>query len=343
MRMRTLHRQSGFTLVEVMIAATVLTIVMASMIVGMQQEAKNLGDLVTNTHRERSAQVVMHRIEMELEFAAGATTDAWTSGAVNGGSSSMVVDNSLGFPPIGTLLVDPGGLGVERIDYTGLNRTTHTFTGMTRGVQCTNPSAHANGIRVHWAGGATALENQIAPPASTWDGQAASPTGPVFFRGDGTGFSFRVPTDPGGGNDYFDATGIRWGSEVDGAPNANGWSCLWFQPIRQLTEAQANRDINEDGDTADVFDVGQIQLLRWDSATNGGGVTRVNLCPPIVLQEVCNYGGDLDADGFADPIFLWNPFQGSLSIQMFITPGMHNQRASIKRIATTLYLRNGAL
>lgn len=336
-------RRAGFTIVEVMIASTIITIVMAAMIVGMQREAKNLGDMVTNTHRERSAQVVMHRIEMELEFAAGANTDAWTSGTSTAGSSTLMVDNSLGFPPMGTLLVDPGGFGVERIDYSGLDRSTHTFTGLDRGVQCTNPSGHANGVRVHWAGGATALENQIAPAASQWDGQAASPTGPVFFRGDGTGFSFRVPTDPTGGNDYFDAGGIRWGSEVNGNPNANGWSCLRFVARRQLTEAEANRDINQDGDQDDTFDVGQIELVRWDSANNGGNPTQVNLCPPIVLQEVCNYGGDLDADGFADPIFLWDPFRGSLSIQMFITSGMHNQRANVQRIATTLYLRNGAL
>ena len=335
--------RAGFTLVEVMIAATIMTVIMASMIVGMQREAQNLGDLVTSTHRERSAQVVLHRVEQELEFAAGAATAAWLTGAISGGTSSLTVDTSLGFPPSGTLLVDPSNFGIECMDYTDLSRTTNTFSGMDRGAQCTTPTGHANGVRVYWAGGATVLENQIAPPASQWDGQSNGPNGPIFYRGDGTGFSFRIPTDPTGGTNYFDATGIRWGSKVNGNPSAGGWSAIHFVSSRQINEALANTDINQDGDQDDTFDLGQLFLERWDAFANGVPASRVALCPPIVLQEQCNYAGDLDGDGFNDPIFLWNPQDGSLRIQMFIMSGMFNERANISRLATTLYLRNGAL
>ncbi|MEZ5973932.1 MAG: hypothetical protein R3E96_03540 [Planctomycetota bacterium] len=325
-----------------MITATILTIIMA-MIVGMQREAKNLGELVTTTHRERAAQVVMHRIEQELEFAAGSAAAGWLSSAATAAGTTATFDSSLGIPPTGTLLFEPGTVSEERADYTGLDRSTHTITGMTRGVQCTGGFGHPSGVRAYWAGSAVALEDQAGPPASQWDGQAASPSGPIFFRGDGTGFSFRVPTDPAGGTNYFDATGIRWGSEVAGAPSLNGWSALTFRASRQLTEVQANRDLNLDGDTADTFDVGQIMLLRWDAMANGAADTEVALCPPIVLQEVCNYGADLNNDGFEDPMFLWDPTDGSLRVQLFIVSGTHNGRAQLSRTATTIYLRNGAL
>jgi hypothetical protein len=178
---------------------------------------------------------------------------------------------------------------------------------------------------------------------SQWDGQALTAEGPLFFRGDGTGFSFRVPTDPLGGSQYFDATGIRWGSKVAGAPTTNGWSALTYNPVRQITEAEVQTDINGDGDSFDTFTIGQIRLVRWDAFNNGGASDDVALCPPIVVQELCNYGGDLDGDGFADPLFLWNPADGSLRINLTTYSGIQNERAAIQRVANTLYLRNGAL
>ncbi|MEZ6020170.1 MAG: hypothetical protein R3F17_08730 [Planctomycetota bacterium] len=81
---------------------------MASMIVGMQREAKNLGELVTTTHRERAAQVVMHRIEQELEFAAGSAAAGWLSSAATAAGTTATFDSSLGIPPTGTLLFEPG-------------------------------------------------------------------------------------------------------------------------------------------------------------------------------------------------------------------------------------------
>ncbi|HPF13265.1 MAG: prepilin-type N-terminal cleavage/methylation domain-containing protein [Planctomycetes bacterium] len=334
---------SGFTLVEVIIASSILAILMASMMVGMQSESKHLGEQVTTTHRERAAQVLLHRMEQELTFAAGAATSAWLGSGVSGGSGTLTVDTSVGFPPSGTLLLEPGSASEERVDYTGLDRTSQRFEGLDHGVQCTDPRSHAAGTRVYWASTAAAIENQVAPAASAWDGRANGPFGPIFYRGDGTGFSFRVPTDPAGNHQYFAGNDIRWGAKIGSGPSANGWSCLQFVAQRQITEAQAAVDLNADGDLDDTFDLGQIRLRSWDAFQNGEAETTVSLCPPIVLQEVCNYGGDLDNDGFEDPLFLWDPADGSLHIELFVLTGMHNQRAQTSRLASTLYLRNGAL
>ncbi len=345
MRVTTPHSnpKAGFTLLELTIAAALMTVIMASMIVGLQSEAKNLSEMATASHRERSAHVVMQRIEEALEFAAGTAPAAWLNQNMGGGDNTVQVDSAAGFPPTGTLLIEPGTPREERVSFTGLNPVTNTFTGLVRGIHCTAPASHENGVRIYWAGGAAALDNQVGPPASQWDGQALTAEGPLFFRGDGTGFSFRVPTDPAGGTDFFDATGIRWGSKVDGDPSINGWSALAYVPTRQVAEADLQTDINGDGDQIDSFNLGQIRLQRWDSVNNNVPITDVALCPPIVAQELCNFGGDMDGDGFQDPLFLWNPSDGSLRIRLTIVSGLQNTRAVVNRIANTMYLRNGTL
>ena len=335
--------KAGFTLLELTIAAAVMAIVMASMIVGLQSEAQNLSEMTTTSHRKRSAQVLLHRVEEALEFAAGTAPAAWLINNIGPGDGSLQVDSSAGFPPNGTLLLEPGTARAERVTFTGLDPVTHTFSGLDRGQRCTTPASHENGTRAYWAGAACALENQLGPPVAQWEGQALTAEGPLFFRGDGTGFSFRVPTDPAGGTDYFDATGIRWGSKVDGNPSSNGWSALAYVPTRQISESDVETDINGDGDQIDTFSLGQIRLIRWDAFSNGVPESDVALCPPIVVQELCNYGGDLDGDGFQDPIFLWNPVDGSLRVRLTIVSGLQNTRAVVNRISSTMYLRNGSL
>ena len=92
----------------------------------------------------------------------------------------------------------------------------------------------------------------------------------------------------------------------------------------------------------DVFDLGRIELVTWNAFT-GGEATRVRLCPPIVMQERCNAGGDLDADGFDDPMFVWFPIEGRLEVRFFLALGVVNGRQVIRRTSSTIHLRNGAL
>ncbi len=339
------HSQSnaGYTLLELISLVAVMIIIMAAMVVGLQTEAGDLGELATDSQRQRSASAVLRRIEAAVDRAAGTSATAWLAEDVESDNATLQVDSSAGFPPVGTLLLEPGTVREERVSYTGLNTTTHTFTGLIRGTRCTTSSGHESGARVHWAGSASALENQIGPAHALWDGQALTADGPLFFRGDGTGLSFRVPTDPAGGTDLFEAAAIGWGSKVNGTPSANGWSALKFAPTKRIVEADVQTDINGDGDRFDSFDLGQIRLLRWDSIANDQPISDVALCPPIVAQEVCNFGGDMDGDGFDDPIFLWNTDDGSLRIRLTLVSGKQNQRPVVQRLSSNIYLRNGSI
>ena len=178
------------------------------------------------------------------------------------------------------------------------------------------------------------------PPASTWDGRAKESTGIVHFRGDGTGFSYRLPTDPAGGSNYLAGDDVRWGAEVDGAPSATGWAALWFEPSETWEEARFGHDVNGDGDTNDVFDVGQIKKRTWDTADPGAVVRELGLGPTVVIQERCNWGGDLDGDGFDDPIFLWDAATSCLHVRILVLGTTVENVPITRKVDTMIFLRN---
>ena len=336
-------RNAGMTLVEVMVSASIMTVVMTAMVVGVQQEASGLSDMVDSGTRERLTQELLQKIESRLEFAAGATPIATLTESWGGIATPLTVDSSLGFPPIGYLVLDPGSINEERVIYRGLDVEDHEFTIQKHGVQCTTPSGHGQGSPVVWSGSAHAIENQTNPLANQYEGIAASPVGNVFFRGDGTGFSYRLPTDPAGGTDYFDANGVRWGATVSGSPSLDGWAAIYWQPVKKVTELELGRDVNQDGDREDTFQLGRLKQASWDAFSNGTDPTIVGLSPPIVLQEDCNHGGDLNFDGFDDPMFLWNPHDASLTLRMTVLTGTAHGRTSLQRVETTIFLRNGEI
>ncbi len=331
------------TLIELMIALVVLSLVMTSMLGSMQREAAVLSDMTNTTARERGAAEMLGRLESLLEYAAGATPTAFlVNNMAIGETVEISVDSILGFPPFGFLQIEPGTAWEERVEYADMDPATNKFTTLSRGARCFGTSFHGAGLPVLWAGLGLALDNQVAPPADQWDGQLDTDTGPVFFRGDATAFSFRIPTDPGGNGDYFDENGVKWGAAVEGADTLEGWAALRFAPAFELREDEEGRDLNGDGDAVDVFDLGRIELVTWN-AFAGGENSRVRLCPPIVMQERCNEGGDLDGDGFDDPMFVWFPLEGRLEVRFFLALGHVNGRQLIRRISSTIHLRNGAL
>ena len=331
---RTCRR--GMTLIEVLISTTILTLVMTAAVVGVQREARGLSERVGSGTRERLIQELVQKIESRLEFAAAALPDG-TLLQDFGGGSGMWIDSTLGFPPIGSVLVDPGTSHQERLGYRGLDALEHVLFINEEGLDCTEPSSHAKGAHVLWTGSATAIENQENPLENQYDGEASGAFGTVFYRGDGTGFSFRVPTDPEGGSQYFDTKGVRWGATVAGKATTQGWASIFWLPVHTYSEKTLGRDINSDGDRLDEFQVGRLHYTAWNAFENDVESTHVGLCPPIVLQEKCNHGGDLDGDGFDEPIFLWNPLDSSLHVRLTIL----TSEGGLETVQTTVFLRNG--
>ena len=182
---------------ELMLALVVLSLVLATMLGAMHREAVVLSDMSHTTAREHTAVEMIGRLESLLGDAAGANpTAVLVSDMERGETLEISVDATRGFPPFGCLQIEPGTAGEERVEYGGLDPVGNRFTDLTPGACFTVANGHGAGLPVLWAGSGVAIENQVAPPADQWDGRLDTDTGPVFFRGDATAFSFRIPTDP---------------------------------------------------------------------------------------------------------------------------------------------------
>ena len=345
--MRCTHQTSpkpscGFTLVEMMIALTIVSIIMLATMASLQREATSIGELQRLSYSERAVQDLFTKVEQRLDFSQGMDPVTVLASGMGSGGSGMTLQETLGFPFEGIVIVEPGTFSEERVEYGGLAPSTSELTTLVRGVADTTASSHPAGSLVFWEGIAFPAEDQIAPPAGTFDGQTDDMRGPLFFRGDGVGFSYRRPVDPAGTGTFIESTGIRWGAGVRGVDSVDGCAALVYFPVAVVTETQRNFDINADGDMDDTFELGGIVDLGWDAVDPSRGTSSLELVSPILLQELNNRGGDMDGDGFDDPMFLWSPESGRLRIRLFALLGDVNQREVVKRFETVLYLRNGS-
>ncbi len=330
------------SLLETVVAVTLFSVVMLSSIALVESGRRFSSSTMQITSVEDLAQQMLFHMEHELASATGSAPkfslpDPLTAGEVAG----FGVSSTLGFPPHGTLLLERGTAREERITYTGLAGATR-FEGLTRGAQCSAGIDHPgdDGTDHLWCGLAEPLADQGAPPAGDYDGIALEDGQPVYFRGDGTGFSYRVPVDPSGGNNPLDGHDLLFGAQPSGgAPTTNGWMAIVFEPSSVYEEAPTGDDLNHDGDTLDVFDIGQLRRLTWDT-TDPTRVDELGLGPSSVIQERCNQGGDLDGDGFADPLFLWNSETNLLHVRLFLLGAARNDMPVVRKVESVLFLRN---
>lgn len=335
--------RAGFTLVELTISMAILSALMVFMTVHMQREARGMRQLQSLSQQERVVSDLMMKIEAQLDFAQGEVPTATLASSLPSGETFVVdVDSTGSFPDQGILLINAGNGAEERIRYTDTDPATGAILQLERGAQGGAARSHAGGAVVLWAGTAAVLEEQAAPLAGSFDGQSRELLADLFFRGDGTGFSYRVPVDPAGGTNFLTPTGVRWGAPIGGRPTEDGRACIYFEPVAVIREVDRNFDFNRDGDLLDTFDLGRIRQRAWDAVDGDNASSDVPLCPPMVLQERDAWGADLDNDGFEDPMFLWTPQSGRLRIRVFALVGTINGAEVVKRYETLLHLRNGA-
>ena len=238
------------------------------------------------------------------------------------------------------LLLNRGTDKEEKVEYAGLENTEEYFNTLTRALECTEAAEHEVGDELMWVGLAEPIAQQANPLPEQYDGRTLGVLGPVYYRGNGTGFVYRNPIDPTGGNNMLDGDKLIWGQTVLNSPQLDGWAALEFVPRRELSEALTGHDINNDGDKLDIFDIGVIQRKRWVSGDVGFGTDLINMGPAAVIQERCNWGSDLDGNGFDDPIFLWDEKQRQLNIHLFVIGGVSNGNPIIRRVESTIFLRN---
>lgn len=343
-RSSTRSARRGAMLLETLVAVTLFATVLLSSMAMVESGKRFSSSTLQITSVEDLSQQMLFRLEHELASAGGAEPIFSLSAPLAAGTvDSMAVSSTRGFPPRGELLLERGTGLEERLGYGTITSLT-AFGELTRGLACTAAAGHAanNGVDHLWAGLAQPLDNQVDPSASEYDGIALEGEQPVFFRGDGTGFSFRIPVDPDGGNNPLDGDDLRWGAVVPGVgPTTDGWMALVYEPKGVYEEALHGDDVNKDGDTRDVFDVGQIRRLTWDT-TDPEQLEDLGLGPSQILQERCNRGGDLDGDGFDDPLFLWDGDRNLLHVRLYVLGASRADMPVVRKVEAVLFLRNEA-
>jgi hypothetical protein len=328
-------------MLETLVAVGLFSVVLLSSMAMVESGRRFSKSAMQITTVEDLAQQMLFRMEHELASATGNSPRFTLPGPVTAADAlGLTVSTTLGFPPRGTLLLDRGTAREERLAYARIASATR-FETLTRGAECTAGADHpgANGVEHLWCGLAEPLANQLDPSPADYDGIALEEGQPVHFRGDGTGFSYRIPVDPTGGDNPLDGNDLFFGAVVQGVPTLNGMVAIVFEARDEYAEAGTGDDLNRDGDATDVFEIGQLRRLTWD-ASDPDRLEELGLGPTSVLQERCNHGGDLDGDGFADPLFLWNPDTNLLHVRLFLLGASRRDMPVVRKVESVLFLRN---
>lgn len=334
--------RAGVTLLELLIATSILAGVLVAALSTFGREGEALQAITNQTQVSLRGQHLIGRLDALLGDAQPILPDAWLTEDVDTSQNArFLVDTHLGFPDRGFVILEPGTLREEHVSYASLGSTGGPrLLNLERGLGCTTAAVHSTGARVLWAGIASVIPQQIAPPSSAFDGSSLERGEEVFFRGDGTGFSFRVPTDPTGGNNVLNGLDVQWGATLRGQPLATARCAFVFEVTDEISEAELEQDLDRDGNLSTIFDLGEVHLRIWDTADSGLLPQSVSLGGTRILQRQCDHGGDLDNDGYDDPMFLWTPESGRLRVRLFLLSHRVGQPAVVTRQEATLRLRN---
>ena len=333
--------QGGFTLIEVVIAFTVMTIILLATSSVLRRETRGIAELQNMGHSEKVMEGVFNRIFRTIQFARGFTSETTLSSTLTANETGQISLGSInGFPDQGSLVVDRGEATEETINYEAHATVGTGVLTLERGAEGTQNRGHNRGSSVIWSGLAYPIANQTDPDPSEYDGTTDDLRGDIYFIGKGLGLSYQVPVDPVHTGSYLEGSEPRWGAQVSGGEVAGAYGAVVYVPSLEITEADRKFDLNEDGDEDDTFYLGRIALQSW--STDPGDSLRINLTPSIILQEKGAYGSDMDADGFEDPMFLWSADQARLRLRFFVLTGTVNGHEVVRRFENIIHLSNGS-
>lgn len=272
---------------------------------------------------------ILHGFEKRLRGAFGFKPTAWVVEELLQGDATLVaVDSLRGFPDAGTLELGAGTADAERIRYERVAETEdyRAFEDLDRAE---TSHRHSVGTAVRWRSFGEVLPG--TPEAGTFDGISATPSGPVHFRGDATGFCFQRSV-------VVDGERVP-GAVLGASAVADAWHALYFEPASRLDEAERGVDLNRDGDRTDVFDLGRLRLRSWTPPGPNASFDDIVVSPSAVVQERGAWGrADLDGDGAADPLFLWHEDVAKLQVQLVLWTGARGSAGRLTKIESALRL-----
>lgn len=307
----SVDRQRGISLVEVVAATAVMAIALFWTTTRSIRNVRALSELSRDVEVDTRGEDVVHAIEKLVRGASAYRPSAWIVDDVGSSDTAgFTVDTMRGFPLDGRLLVDPMTAAREFVDYGGVqfDATGRSFVRLGRGLRGTTARSHSTGTPVRWAAFGEILEGSPA----RFDGVTSGASGVVRYLGEATGFSYQRWVDVGGSRER--------GAVVDGVAFVDGYMSVDFEAVSTLNERERGRDLNRDGDLEDVFDIGRLRSREWSMAATVSAVPVGRsrpISPAVFVQEAGAWGGaDVDGDGDADPMFLWDEERKTLRIRL---------------------------
>ena len=166
----------------------------------------------------------------------------------------------------------------------------------------------------------------------------------VTVSANGSSIQFQVPADLNGNGTILDGAGnIEFGFLDNAVPRSGTITYRFVQNVvggqpEVLDESARRMQLNNDADRADRFARGYI--LRVTQLTSGAVTKQSILTGRWIVQPDGNWGGDVDGDGAADPIFRLDGTSGRVLVNLWgLQVDSHKNRHFI-RSATSICFRN---
>ena len=334
--------QAGIGLIEASIAITLLAVTIMATFSLLDSSRRFASSSLEAAAVADLAQDLVYDVERELTGAAFYIPAApLVLDLAANDTSAASLASTAGFPPMGEIVIDRGGALEEVVSYTSLHADGTQLLGLSRAQACTQGAAHLAGPGdVLWRGLAELIDDQGTPPASAYDGSAQGEEGLEYFRGQGTGLVYRIPIDTTGSGSVLDENTLQWGAVLNEfGPTTDGYVAIYYSPRDTYDENIHGFDVNRDGDTEDVFDIGQLRRVTWD-ASDPTHMEDIGIGPSAILQEQCAWGSDLNGDQAEDPMFLVNETRRTLHMRFYLIGRSNPQLPIIQHVESVVYLRN---
>jgi type II secretory pathway pseudopilin PulG len=166
----------------------------------------------------------------------------------------------------------------------------------------------------------------------------------ITVSADGSSIQFQIPVDIDGNGTILDGSGaVEYGFLDRGVPTKGTITYRFVENIvggrpDVLREADLRLDLNGDGDRLDSFDRGCI--VRITHANGGPEVRGPALTGQCVVVAHADWGGDIDGDGVADPIFKLDGATGRVQINVWTMLADDRKNPQMLRSSSSVCPRN---
>ena len=128
-----LARRAGFSLIEMTIAFTVMTIILVATSAILRRETRGINELQNMGHAEKVMETAFARILRTVQFARGFSPETTLTSTLTGAETGTArLSDITGFPDSGVFVVDLGDPTEEIVAYSGTSAADDQLLDLER-------------------------------------------------------------------------------------------------------------------------------------------------------------------------------------------------------------------